>query len=137
MPCYYLITRPELFSHWGHNIFYLLLKGPEVELLCGNPVTSIYNKTFGTLEPPKPWPICSQPSCKCANTKDLSIDLHKQILRFACNNTYKTFIDINGNAFIAPKLTNCGTYKPGHVTFDSRCTCPEMGTRTFHKYFYF
>ena len=96
------------------------------------PVTSKNGKLYGTMKERNPWPICSQPPCTCTSTQHGNIQEHLQVIRFSCNETYDTFTDIKGNAFIAPKRINCGTYEPSQPTFESRCTCPDIGER---KYF--
>ena len=106
-----------------------LLKGPEIAILCQYPITIKNGKPFGTLTKRNPWPICSQPACRCLGTKELTTSQHIQVLRFSCNNNYDTFTDIRGNAFIAPKRVNCGTFRPMSPTFLNRCTCPDIGER--------
>ena len=115
---------------WVHSVL-ILLKGPEIEILCQNPITIKNGKTFGTLTERNPWPICSQPQCRCLGTKDLTTNQHLQVLRVSCNNTenYVTYFDINGNEFIAPKRNNCGTFRPMSPTFSNRCTCSDIGER--------
>ena len=104
-------------------------KGPEINLLCQTPMIWKNERPKGTVNERNPWPVCSRPPCTCTNTKNVKVVEHIQVLRFACNETYDTFHDTKGIAYIAPKRINCGSYEPKKPTFASRCTCQDMEER--------
>ena len=102
--------------------------------MCQDAVETENRTLIGTMITRDPWPICTQPPCTCVGAKDLNVEKHRQILRFSCNNTYDEYIDINGNAFIAPNSINCGTYKLSAPSFESRCICDDIMERKLTIY---
>ena len=98
-------------------------------MLCQGPITTKNKKLIGSIKERDPWPICSRPPCTCTSTKHAKISEHVQVLRFACNDTFHTFHDTKGTAYIAPKRVNCGSYDPKKPTFASRCICQDMEER--------
>ena len=111
-----------------------LCEGPEIKILCQDAIETENGTLIGTMITRDPWPICTQPPCTCVGAKDLSVEKHRQILRFSCNNTYNEYVDINGNAFIAPNRISCGTYKLSAPSFESRCICDDIMERKLTIY---
>ena len=101
--------------------------------MCQFPVSIKNEKPVGTLLPRNPWPICTQPTCKCLGTDDVGSHQHLPVLRFSCSDNFVTFSDVKGNAYIVPKRYNCGSFQPTSSTFANRCECPNIGKRKQFK----